>query len=45
LLLIGYFLFEAGFLSDVLMVSAIVAIGFVYWGFSLAITSYDLRPE
>jgi uncharacterized membrane protein HdeD (DUF308 family) len=45
LLLISYFLFESGFLSDILMVSALVAIGFVYWGFSLAITSYDLRPQ
>ncbi len=44
LLLISYFLFEAGFLNDIFMVSFLVALGFVYWGFTIAITSYDLRP-
>ncbi len=44
LLLIGFFFMEAGWVSDMLMVSFLTSIAFIYWGFSLAIGSYELRP-
>lgn len=44
LLLIGFFFMEAGWVSDMLMVSFLTSIAFIYWGFSIAIASYDLRP-
>lgn len=45
LCLIGFFFLEAGWVSDMLMVSFLTSIAFVYWGFTLAIGSYDLKPE
>lgn len=42
--LIGFFFLEAGFISDMLMVSFLTSIAFIYWGFTLAIASYDLKP-
>lgn len=44
LLLIGFFFLEAGWVSDMVMVSFLTSIAFIYWGFSLAIGSYELRP-
>lgn len=44
LCLIGFFFLEAGWVSDMMMVSFLTSIAFIYWGFTLAITSYDLRP-
>ncbi|MCM1033301.1 MAG: DUF308 domain-containing protein [Odoribacter sp.] len=42
--LIGFFFLEAGYISDMLMVSFLTSIAFIYWGFTLAIASYDLKP-
>jgi uncharacterized membrane protein HdeD (DUF308 family) len=44
LCIIGYFFLEAGWFSDMIMVSFLTAIAFIYWGFTLAMTSYNLRP-
>lgn len=44
LCLIGFFFMEAGWVSDMLMVSFLTSIAFIYWGFTLCITSYELRP-
>lgn len=44
LCLIGFFFLEAGWISDMMMVSFLTSIAFIYWGFTLAITSYELRP-
>ncbi len=44
LCLIGFFFLEAGWLSDMLMVSFLTSIAFIYWGFTLAISSYEFRP-
>lgn len=41
---IGYFFLEAGFVSDMFMVSFLTAIAFIYWGFTVAITAYELKP-
>ncbi len=45
MLLIGFFFMEAGWVSDMLMASFLTSIAFIYWGFTLAISSYELRPE
>lgn len=44
LCLIGYFFLEAGFLGNLYMVSFLTAIAFIYWGFTLAIASTEMRP-
>lgn len=44
LLLIGFFFVEAGWVQDMLMTSFLSSLAFIYWGFSLAMVSYDLRP-
>lgn len=44
LILIGFFFIEAGFTQDLMMTSFITSLAFIYWGFSLAMVSYDLRP-
>lgn len=44
LCLIGYFFLEAGWLSDMWMVSFLTSIAFIYWGATLAITAYAFRP-
>ncbi len=42
--LIGFMFLEAGWVSDMLMVSFITSIAFIYWGFTLAMGSYNMRP-
>lgn len=44
LCLIGFFFLEAGWKSDMMMVSFLTSIAFIYWGFSLAAGSYQMRP-
>lgn len=44
MLVISYFFAEAGYLKDMVMTSLLTAIGFIYWGFSIAMISYDMRP-
>ncbi len=44
LCLIGFFFLEAGWVSDMMMVSFLTSIAFIYWGFSISIASYELRP-
>jgi len=42
--IIGFFFLEAGWVSDMLMVSFLTAIAFIYWGFTIAIASYEMKP-
>lgn len=45
LLVIGFFFLEAGWLQDMMMVSWLAALAFIYWGFTIAMTSYDIKPQ
>lgn len=45
LLVIGFFFIEAGYLQNMLNVSFLTSLAFIYWGFSLAMASYDLKPS
>ena len=45
LLLIGFFFLEAGWAQDMMMVSFLSALAFIYWGFTIAMTSYDMKPR
>ena len=45
LAVIGFFFLEAGWTSDMYMVSFLASIAFIYWGFTVAITAYDLKPD
>lgn len=44
LMLIGFFFFEAGYLQNMEMVSFLSALAFIYWGFTIAMTAYDMKP-
>lgn len=44
LLIIGFFFMEAGWVSNMFMVSFLVSIAFIYWGFTIAIAACELRP-
>ncbi len=44
LLLIGFFFFESGYLANMLNVSFLTSLAFVYWGVTLIIMSVDMRP-
>lgn len=44
LLMIGFFFLEAGYLQDMMMVSFLSALAFIYWGFTIAMTAYDMKP-
>ncbi len=44
LMLIGFFFLEAGYLQDMMMVSFLSALAFIYWGFTIAMTAYDMKP-
>lgn len=43
LMIIGFFFFEGGFLQNAEMVSFLTALAFIYWGFSISITSFDMK--
>lgn len=44
LCLIGFFFIEGGFYPDMMMGSFLVSLAFIYWGFTIAIASYEMRP-
>ena len=44
LMLIGFFFIEAGWVQDMAMTSFLTSLAFIYWGFSLAMLSYDMKP-
>lgn len=44
MLLIGFFFLEAGWLQDMAMTSFLTSLAFIYWGFLLAMYSYDMKP-
>lgn len=44
LLTIGFFFIEAGWVQDAIMVSFLTSLAFIYWGFSIAMFSYDIKP-
>lgn len=44
LMLIGFFFIEAGWVQDMAMTSFLTSLAFIYWGFTLAMLSYDMKP-
>lgn len=42
--LIGFFFLEAGYLTDMWMVSFLTSIAFIYWGFTVALSAYAMKP-
>lgn len=45
LCLIGFFFIEAGWVSDMMMVSFLTSIAFIYWGCTIALASYEMKPR
>lgn len=44
MMFIGFFFIGAGYLEDMVMVSTLVALAFIYWGITLVSTSFELKP-
>lgn len=44
LLIIGFMICDGGYRQDEMMVSFITAVGFVYWGFTVAMASLEMKP-
>lgn len=44
LLVIGFFFLEAGYLANMVNVSFLTSLAFIYWGFTLAMSAYDMKP-
>ncbi|MDE6826096.1 MAG: hypothetical protein K2J18_04945, partial [Paramuribaculum sp.] len=44
LMVIGFFFIEAGWVQDMMMSSFLTSLAFIYWGFSVAMFSYELKP-
>lgn len=44
LLIIGFFFVDAGYHSEMEMVSFVTSLGFIYWGLTLAMSAYELKP-
>lgn len=44
LCLIGFLFLEAGWMSEMIMVSFLTSIAFIYWGFTVAIAGYEMKP-
>lgn len=42
--LIGYFFIEGGISSTIFMSSFLVSIAFIYWGFTIAMASCEMKP-
>lgn len=44
MLIIGFFFIEAGWVQDMMMTSFLTSLAFIYWGFTISMLSYDMRP-
>jgi len=44
MLLIGYLFIESGLDNVIFMSSLLVSIAFIYWGFTIAMAAYEMRP-
>ena len=44
MMVIGFFFVEAGWVQDMLMTSFLTSLAFIYWGFSLCMFAYDIKP-
>ena len=44
LCLIGFFFMEAGYYSNMYMISFLTAIAFIYWGFTVAMAAVEMKP-
>ena len=45
LCIIAFFFLEAGYISDMWMVSFLTSIAFFYWGFTVAMSGYAMKPQ
>ncbi|MCH5345766.1 MAG: DUF308 domain-containing protein [Muribaculaceae bacterium] len=45
MLVIGFFFLEAGWVQNMMMVSFLTSIAFIYWGFTISMMGCDLRPR
>lgn len=43
--IIGYYFLEGGIQSTIFMTAFLISIGFIYWGFTLTVAAYEMRPR
>ena len=44
LCLIGFLFLEAGWVSNTFMISSLTSIAVIYWGFTIAMAAYEMKP-
>ena len=44
MLVLSFLVIESGYLSDLFMVSMLTSCAFIYWGLTLSVVSYEMRP-
>ena len=44
MLVLSFLVIESGYLSDLFMVSLLTSCAFIYWGLTLSVVSYEMRP-
>lgn len=45
MLIIGYFFIEGGIANTIFMSTFLVAIAFIYWGFTISMAAYEMKPR
>lgn len=45
LCIIGFFFMEAGYVQNMMMVSFLTSIAFIYWGFTVSMLAYEMKPD
>lgn len=43
--IIGYYFLEGSIQSTVFMTAFLISVGFIYWGFTLTMAAYEMRPR
>ncbi len=44
MLVIAFFFLESGYMQNILTVSLLTSLAFIYWGMSIAMASFDMKP-
>lgn len=45
MLIAGFFFIEAGWMQNVMMVSFLTSVAFIYWGIALCVGAYNFKPD
>ncbi len=45
MMFIGFFFIGAGYFEDIIMVSTLISLAFIYWGITLVSSSFEMKPD